>query len=255
MTIQYAHQPIATSQDEFQKVDYQVMGHAFTLHNEMGNLWEEKEYQHALASKCRATGLEVFEEVVVSISHNGFKKKYYIDLLIDGNIYELKTAVDIAPNHRARTLNYLFLTDTQHGKIINFGSGSLTWHFISTSLSLKDRLSYSLRTAKWQPATNVCLNIPDLMNDLLSDWGTYLSITLYKEALCHFLNIPLENEHQRFVSLSPKTALHISGLDHQKIKLQPNLQKYLDTSSFDELLWINFHRNIIEFSSLHHSAQ
>lgn len=93
-----------------------------------------------------------------------------------------------------------------------------------------------------------------LLEELLSDWGAYLSISLYKEALCHFLGIHLENEHQRFIPLSPNTVLHMSGLNAQKNNLRNNLLKYLNTSKFDELLWINLSQNQIELSCLHHSA-
>lgn len=48
MAITYAQKPLLLSQDEFHAVDYQVMGQAFALHNEMGNLWDEQEYRRQL---------------------------------------------------------------------------------------------------------------------------------------------------------------------------------------------------------------
>ncbi|MBC8206083.1 MAG: GxxExxY protein [Kiritimatiellales bacterium] len=254
MTVKYTQPPIQRSQDEFNEIDYQVMGQAFDLHNNMGNLWDEREYRHQLAVKCTAIGLKTFEEVHVSISHNGFCKNYFIDLLINGNIYELKTATAITKNHEAQTINYLFLANTLHGKIINFRPDSLKWRFVSTSLTATDRALYSLRTSTWNPQTKSALKIPTLLNDLLDAWGACLSTNLYKEALCHFLNIHLENEHQRFTPLSPNTVFHMSGLSAQKNNLRNNLQKYLNTSRFDELLWINFDQTQIELSCLHHSA-
>lgn len=254
MTIKYAQQPLPLSQDEFHAVDYQVMGQAFALHNEMGNLWDEPEYRQKLASKCTDIGLEVFEEVHVSFTHNSFTKNYFIDLLINRGIYELKTVAAIAKNHEAQTLNYLFLTNCQHGKIINFGPDSLEWRFISTSLTVNDRAKYSLETSKWNPKEPKAQDIPSILKSLLDDWGAYLSTTLYKEALCHFLGLPLESECQRFIALSSDTALHISGLSSKKNNLQNNLQKYLRVSQWHELLWINFDKNHIGLSCLHDSA-
>lgn len=96
--------------------------------------------------------------------------------------------------------------------------------------------------------------ISSLPKNILNDWSAYLSTILYKKALCHFLGIHLKNEHQRFIPLSPNTILHISGLSAQKNNLRANLQKYLNTSKFNELLWVNFDQNQIDLFCLHHSA-
>lgn len=254
MDVKYGKLPVPLSQDAFHKIDYQIMGQAFELHNEMGNLWDEKDYQRQLAEKCRTLGIETFEQVPVSIRCNGFEKTYFIDLLLNGSVYELKTVSAISDRHEAQTLNYLFLSNTQHGKIINFRQDSLTWRFVSTTLRQEARMEYATEIADWHPTTLQGQSIFEIMKDLLSNWGAYLSIHLYREALCHFLDIQLENEHARFVSLSPKTVLHVSGLSSRKNNLRSNLQKYLYQSRFDELLWINFNKNKIEFFNLNHSA-
>lgn len=254
MDVRYGKLPVPLSQDAFHKLDYQVMGCAFSLHNEMGNLWNEKEYRSELALRCRSLGLDAFEEVSVSIHHNGFRKTYFLDLLVNGSIYELKAASNIADNHEAQTLNYLFLTNTQHGKIINFRKDSLNWRFVSTSLRLESRVDYSKKTSEWHPAKVLTQDIVEVMEDLVANWGLYLSTNLYKEALCYFLGIPVENEHARFIPLSQEVILHMSALNKRRNNLKNNLQKYLNRSNLSELLWINFNRNQIEFSSLHNSA-
>lgn len=254
MTIKYAQQPLPLSQDEFHAIDYQVMGQAFALHNEMGNLWDEQEYRQQLALKCADIGLEAFEKVCISVTHKSFTKNYFIDLLVNGGIYELKAVAAIAKNHAAQALNYLFQTHSHHGKIINFRPDSLEWRFVSTSLTANDRAEYSLEASKWNPEETKAQDIPSILESLLDAWGACLSTSLYKEELCHFLGIQLESEHQRFIALSPDTALHISGLSSKKNNLQNNLQKYLRGSQFSELLWINFDKNHIEFSRLHDSA-
>lgn len=255
MSITCTHQPIQRSQSEFQQTDYQVMGLAFDLHNEKGNLWEERDYRHGIAEQCLQIGMEVFEEVQISVSHNGFCKTYFIDLLIDGNIYELKTVPAITEQHEAQTLNYLFLSNTRHGKILNFGQDSLTWRFVSTSLNRSDRLTFSFDTSCWNPTEKNHKAIPLLTTELLKEWGAFLSVSLYKEALAHFLSVHLEGKNQRFISLSPNTVLYLSGLTCSKTNLRTNLQKYLNNSSFRELLWINFNRNRIEFFTLNDSAE
>lgn len=254
MDVKCGTPPIALSQDAFHKLDYQIMRLAFNLHTEMGNLWHEKEYQSELAMRCRSMGLDAFEEVPVSIHYNGFRKTYFLDLLASGSVYELKTASVIAENHEAQTLNYLFLTNTQHGKIINFRQDSLTWRFVSTSLFHENRMGYSKETSEWHPSTEQSQGVLKIMESLLANWGAYLSTHLYKEALCYFIGISIANEHERFVPLSPETILHMSALSKRKNNLRNNLQKYLSRSNFNELLWINFNQNQIEFSCLHNSA-
>ncbi len=254
MPVKYSQTPTQLSQEEFNEIDYQVMGQAFALQNEIGSLWNESDYRHHLASRCAKIGLETVEEACISVSHNGFCKNYFIDLLINGNIYELKAVSSIAKPHEAQILNYLFLANTQHGKIINFRPDSLEWRFISTSLKNETRSAFFINTSEWNPQNESAQKIPSLLEEILNDWGAYLSTSLYKEALCYFLGIHLENEHQRFIPLSPNSALHISGLSAQKNSLGNNLLKYLNTSKFNELFWINFDQNQIELSCLHHSA-
>jgi hypothetical protein len=93
------------------------------------------------------------------------------------------------------------------------------------------------------------------MEDLLANWGSYLSTSLYKDALCYFLGIPMENGHERFVSISQQAILHMSSLNKRNNNLRSNLHKYLDRSRFHELLWINFNQNPVDFSSLHNLSK
>lgn len=254
MAVEYSHQPVHVSQDEFHQVDYQVMQQAFMLQNEIGNLWDEHEYQTRLATACASIGLEIFREACISVSHDGFLKNYFMNLLIDGNIYELKTVSEIAAQHHSQTLNYVFLSNVRHAKIINFRQDSVKWKYVSTTLSARDRQNFTMDTSKWNPRCEVAQGIPGILQALLIDWGAYLSIDLYKEALCHFLGISSINESQRFVLLSPNSGLYISGLSEHQNTLQTNLRKYLRHAAIDEISWINFNQNMIQLNSIHHSA-
>lgn len=254
MDIRLGQNAVALSQNEFGKLDDKVMGLAFDLHNKMGNLWDEKEYQYELALHCTKQGFDTFTEVPITISFEGFSKTYFIDLLVNGSVFELKAASCISDKYEAQTLNYLFLTNTIHGKIINFRQDSLTWRFVSTTLRHQTRLEYVIDITSWNPASEQAHLLLKTMKNLLSSWGAFLSLNLYKEALCFLIDVPIKNEQQRFIRLSTDTRLYVSGLSTRKNNLQNNLQKYLNHSSFSELLWLNFNRNKIEFSSLNHSA-
>jgi GxxExxY protein len=135
MAVKCSHQPVHVSQDEFHQIDYQVMQQAFMLQNKIGNLRDEHKYQTRLASACAASGLEVFRKACISVSHDGFLKNYFMDLLICGNIYELKTVSATAAQHHSQTLNYVLLSNVRHAKIINFRQDSVKWKYVSTTLS------------------------------------------------------------------------------------------------------------------------
>ena len=81
------------TQEQFAKLDYQVMRHAFDSQNELGRLCDEIIYQNDLAARLDADGLgPIRTGVPVEVTHGSFVKKYYLDLIVgDAAIYELKT--------------------------------------------------------------------------------------------------------------------------------------------------------------------
>ncbi len=204
MGIRIKHPFSALSGDAFQRLDYQVMALAFELYNSIGNLWSEDEYKIKLLDRCRAHGLNAKSEVQIAVTHKEFSKSYFIDLLIEGSVYELKAQRTVASPHESQTLNYLFLTNTQHGKIINFRPNSLEWRFVSTSLTLDHRRLYNLKTAHWVPSHPATEQLPDRLSELLSDWGAYLDLHLYKEALLFFMGYSPNEASKRFCPHSPE---------------------------------------------------
>jgi GxxExxY protein len=127
------------SEQEFRKIDYEITGLAFEIHNEFGRLWNEKIYQNELANRCREAGFTNVEtEVPVIVTHKDFRKEYSIDLLLQDSIpYALKTVAKLNPEHDKQALNYLFLLGLQHGKLINFRPVSVEKRFVSTPLRSK----------------------------------------------------------------------------------------------------------------------
>ena len=80
------------SADEFEQRDYRVMGHAYACQNELGRLCEEGIYEADLKARLLSEGFrEVHTQVPVTVSHNNFSKTYYLDLIADDALYELKT--------------------------------------------------------------------------------------------------------------------------------------------------------------------
>lgn len=250
MGIFIKHPVSALSEKAFHRLDYQVMSMAFDLYNSIGNLWNEVDYKAKLLDRCVASGLRAQSEILVTAEHKEFQRSYFIDMLIEGSVYELKTTAGIALPQEAQTLNYLFLTGPQHGKIINFRPDSLEWRFVSTSLTLDQRRSYSLQIDNWVADRPITTDLPDLLSELLDDGGAYLDLHLYKEADLFFMDQPLENTRRRFCPLNAESLLHFTGLTRKKGAYHKNLQKYLTASTYQHIDWINFDQNQVELHTL-----
>ena len=188
MPIEHAVKTKFISEDEFHDIDYEVMGLAFSIHSELGRLWNEKIYQNELAFRCQKSGFEkVKTEVPILVSHQDFRKCFYVDLVLDDTvIYELKVVKALAGEHHQQTLNYLFLLGMQHGKLINMHPASVDSRFVSTSLTRQSRFNYKIEDQGWQALDKDSVWFKQTMMSLLDDWGAFLDTTLFYDAIKHF---------------------------------------------------------------------
>lgn len=178
-------------QERFHAVDKVVMRHIFDIHNTLGRFCDERIYQDELAQRCRASGFEAHREVLIRAVHRDFAKPYYLDMLVDrGLIYELKAVESLNTSHQKQLINYLLLADLNHGKLVNFRSGSIESRFVSTRLRRQARMAFKLAYKGLQGDENSSRNLRETLCALLSDWGVFLDVNLYKEALLHFLGGP-----------------------------------------------------------------
>ena len=89
------------TQQEFAALAYQVMGKLFKIHEDLGRLFDEQIYRRELL-QCLP---EAHVEVLVEVNFDSFSKRYYLDILFQGAIFELKAVEAFAPRHRAQLLN------------------------------------------------------------------------------------------------------------------------------------------------------
>ena len=152
MPIRYGFQTKGITEDEFHDIDYVVMKQAYSIHNDMGRLWNEKIYQNELADRCQKAGIEKIEtEVPIEVSYGEFQKIYKIDLVVnDATIYEIKAVQKLAGEHQRQALHYLFLLGIQHGKLINMGPSSVEHRFVSTRLTQAKRFDFRIIDRNWQ---------------------------------------------------------------------------------------------------------
>ena len=147
MPISCSHSIRRLSQREFGDIAYEVMGHVFAVHNELGRFFDEEIYQSEIARRLA----NAITEVPIKVSFGDFQKSFYLDLLVDGGaIFELKAVDNLVPRHLAQLLNYLLLTDSCHGKIINMHNEEVEHQFVNTSLTRADRVSFSVRDDGWR---------------------------------------------------------------------------------------------------------
>jgi len=253
------------SQEEFYELDYQVMGLVFDVHNDLGPLCDERIYQDELARRCRRAGIEdVLTEVPILVSHKDFSKKYYMDMLArGGGVYELKTVRSLAPEHKSQALHYLLLTGLTHGKLLNMRTPAVQHHFISTSLTPQDRHSYRIDDREWQGTDNGSKEFRLLLADLLSDWGAFLDIGLFYEAVVHFrggedsvvkrIDVVSNSRvigTQRAHLLTPSTAFRISAVHRSPQSFEEHLRRLLSHTRLRAIQWVNLNRHTITFKTL-----
>ena len=214
------------SQEEFAQLDYRVMCHAFECQNQLGRLCEEVIYQNDLAARLQAAGLSAMKEVPVTVTHRDFAKTYSLDLVVaHAGIYELKTALALVGAHEAQLLNYLFLCGSHHGKLINFRPAPVESRFINTTLTQTERRQFAVQMDDWQERDPTDQVFRERLLCLLKDWGGWLDLTLYTEALVHFAGgesrvvqlLPLARGEvnlgkQCFHLLNPETAFRVTAL-------------------------------------------
>jgi GxxExxY protein len=264
MPIQISQPVKLYSEQEFHDLDFQVMRLAFDAHNQLGRLYDEKIYQNELIKLCQEKGLKTSSEVEIQLMHGSFVKNLFIDLLIEeGGIYELKAATMITPSHKTQTLGYLFLTDTLHGKIINFRPPSVEHEFVSTTLRFADRQNFSVCNKHWISKSEAAQKLKAIATALFSDWGVFLDTALYREAICHLYSkgnnieqsIEVKNGStvlgkQNLPLLSPEESFCISSVRNGLSTYQAHLQRFLGHTPLKHLHWININNLDVQFQTL-----
>jgi len=85
------------SKDEFGKLDFEVMSHAFACHTALGRLADEQIYQEDFASRLNQAGFQTQVEVPATASFRTFTKPYSLDLVVNERaVYELKAVPKLA---------------------------------------------------------------------------------------------------------------------------------------------------------------
>ena len=106
---------------------YDVVGAAMEVHKNLGRGLFEPVYQDALDMEMDSRGLTAEREKQLHLYYKGvqMEKTYYADFYYRGIIVELKSTDSICSDHRAQLFNYMRITKSFRGILINFGEKSL----------------------------------------------------------------------------------------------------------------------------------
>jgi GxxExxY protein len=110
---------------------YKMMGAAFEVYNEQGCGLAEEIYQECMEIELelRAIPFESKRGICSFYKDRELQKRYVPDLFVFGClIVELKSVAGLLPEHEAQLINYMRLTRSPVGYLINFGHrNQLEW--------------------------------------------------------------------------------------------------------------------------------
>jgi len=248
------------SQAEFGDLAYEVMRAVFAIRDELGRFFDEKIYKRKLA--LRFPGVQL--EVPIEISHATFTKLYFLDALVnEGAVFEFKTVEALTPRHEAQLLHYLLLGELPHGKLVNLRPETIEQKFVNATLRLKDRVRFDVEQSGWDAQVGGASRFRDVLVALLQDWGTGLDLSLYDDALVHFLGGETEAVRDVEVRMADhglgqqKMRLAAEGVAFKLTTLQEDLGffdahalRLLEHTRLDAILWANIGRKIVAFKVL-----
>jgi len=252
------------NQETFYDIDFKVMGSAFDIHNRLGRFLDESIYNMSLANACIDAGIKADSEVAIKVSYKDFHKVYFFDILVEnGIIYELKTCRELNSIHKQQLLNYLMLANINYGKLINFHPENVEYEFVSTNLTYKSRHDYCFDTRNWDLQNKQYKLFETILKELFADWGGFLDLNLYKEAMIHFLGGKdavispvdiIDNGkivgRQKIPLLNKTTAFHFATVKKNFDIYCKHIKRLLKHSYLETILVINIDKEKITLTTV-----
>lgn len=105
-----------------------ITGEAMRVHRKFHSGLLESAYEAALKYLLEQKGYKVERQVFLPMYWDDVRldQDYRMDLVVNDNIIlELKAVNFVDKSHRRQLFNYMHLTHTEYGMIINFGGDSL----------------------------------------------------------------------------------------------------------------------------------
>ncbi len=129
---------------KYSDITEKIIGCAMKVHRTLGNGFQEKIYQRALAIEMRTQGLSFVREMGMHIFYEnepiGTRR---VDFFVEDKVMlELKALTSLENVHLAQALNYLEAYQMEIGLLINFGNTRLQFKRVTIEQKLARRSSY-----------------------------------------------------------------------------------------------------------------
>lgn len=265
MPIDVATEIRVFEQEEFHALDRNLMRIVFDVHNEFGRFLDEELYKREIAARWIDAAPGIAErEARITVTHESFRKDYLMDLLFNhGLMLEAKVAESVAPMHRTQGLNYLLLTGMRHGRLVNLRPERVEHEFLSTQLTPEKRRQFEIADLDWRTSNDGCAWLREKLIALLNDWGAFLEVALYRDAIVHFLgglervvrSVPVHSGvrllgEQPVHLLTDDTAFAFTAVITDRSPKRKHQIRFLAHTPLRFIQWINFNRHRIEFTTL-----
>lgn len=128
------------NEDEINKLTHAIIGCAMTVHNTLGNGFQEVIYQRALSIELNANGIEHQREMEMPIFYRdeqiGTRR---VDFFVAGLVMvEIKAIEKLENVHKAQAINYCEAYNIADGLLINFGATSLDFKRVYNKSLIKN---------------------------------------------------------------------------------------------------------------------
>lgn len=261
MPIEVTTEITVLDQAEFYALNPRVLRIVFDVHNEFGRFLDEALYKTEIAARWEMAGLG---KVQINVRHETFCKSYFMDLLFNnGLMLEVKVAESLISAHRTQGLNYMFLAGLRHALLANLRPERVEHEFLSTTLTPTERRRFSLVDAGWLAVDEESRSFRERLAALLTDWGAFLEVSLYREALAHFFcglqgaagAVPVYSGgrligNQAVHFLNPDTAFAITASTKNRAGMAEHQRRFLNHTPLKHIQWVNLNRHDIEFTTL-----
>jgi len=114
-------------ENDINELTHRIIGCAMTVHNFLGNGFQEVIYQRALSIELNREGIDHVREKEMPIMYReeeiGTRR---VDFFVEGKVMvEIKAIEKLENVHKAQAINYLEAYQIADGLLINFGGTSL----------------------------------------------------------------------------------------------------------------------------------
>lgn len=252
------------SDAEFDEIDRAVMGCAFASQNRLGRLCEEQVYENDVAARLRSLGFrEVFTQEPLVVSYQEFTKRYRLDLVVNQMLYELKAATTLASEHDAQAIHYATLLGIDRVKLLNFRPHKVVGLLKRCPPIAEDRFQVQVETLEWQPLTDRCERLACICRELFQEWGAFLEVSLFEEALKHFcggeefclrrvvvVRDGLELGTHRLPFHSDRVPFVVTAFTADLGNHEEHLRRLLEHTGIPGLQWFNFNHRLLQLKTV-----